>query len=87
MKKEIYNGRDAGRFGYGDFQRFMDSLEGAEPVQLRFMRDVPSQIWFFNDVAVKYQVRSGTHSRAIIIAYGSSSEKISDVEKIILGNQ
>ena len=86
MKKIIYSGPDAGKFGYGDFQRFMGGLEGAEPVQLRFnMNNDLFQIWFLNDVAVKYHVSGGTHSRAVINLFGSSDEKIGKVEKIILG--
>ena len=47
MDKTIYDGPDTGRFVYGEFERFMGNLEGAEHVISRF--DISNnlfQIWF-----------------------------------------
>jgi hypothetical protein len=84
MKRRIYDGCDTERFVYGQFRDLMRNL-GAEPVKAKFnLSPDKFQVWFLNDVTVRYVVEGGMNSQAVVDLFGSSDEKISEVEKIIL---
>ena len=86
MRKTIYDShRPDELFSYGNFENFMRSQKGSEPVQSRNdLNDLNYQIWHLNGVTVQYCVEQRTMSGHTKIKLFGTTRKIGEVEKIIL---